>query len=529
MGVNISDLEGKENTAQMWGNLKSGNYKVGFRTIFTYDLSRSAIPYSDWNGKLYPTKETKGRQMQINVWYPAILSKEDKRINFQHYLELMARQTDFGKINKQKQAFADEQFINKTNALRDTTISVLYKTNVPDGNGSFTIEKLNTLKKLETNAYLNAKPINKKFPLVVFPNGTSPAFQSIMCEYFASHGFIVIGVALKGRHAYTEEISLVGMETTTMDLGFAIGKALEIPQVNNEKICLIGNAITSSQSVAYQTRNSNIDCVVSLDGGLPSKFEQSILNRTPFYNPQAVNKPILAIYVPSPSIDPKYIEHLKFSERYFFRFPQMSEFHFLNYGAFEKFVPNIIGKPRGDVEKGFETAAVYCLKFFEAFLKGNEKSLQFLKTKPSDLATIDKHFIKRAFPSPPNITILKDAFTREGFGYIEQTYKKLKKQNPTPFSRAFYNDLKDWLAWKKDPKYENRFKLYQLALDSYPNSAMVNFDLAYYAMKTNRKETSKRHNQKALKLLEMDNSPELTPEIKAKMKELILKDLESLK
>ncbi|MCP5046315.1 MAG: hypothetical protein GY940_04030, partial [bacterium] len=38
---------------EMWGDLRQGPYDIGFRTIFTYDLSRPSIPYSDWDGKLY--------------------------------------------------------------------------------------------------------------------------------------------------------------------------------------------------------------------------------------------------------------------------------------------------------------------------------------------------------------------------------------------------------------------------------------------------------------------------------------------
>jgi len=509
----LPHLEAKD-TPRMWGDLSSGGYKVGFKTIFTYDQTRPAIPYSDWNGKLYPSKETAGRQMQINVWYPAEVNEDEEQIKYSYYLELMARQTDFGEINNQRMQFSDEQFISKTNAL--------------GGEGSFNIKKLDILKNLKTNAYLNAKHIETKFPLLVFPNGSSPASQSIMSEYFASHGFIVIGVALKGQHAYTEEASLIGTEIAVMDLNFALAQALAIPQVDKDNICLIGNAITSSQIVAFQTRNSSTDCIVSLDGGLLSQFEQNILNRTPFYKPEAMDKPILAIYATHPSIDPKHIDHLKFSDRYFFHFPEMSEFHFLNYGMFEQFVPNIIGKPKGDVQKGFEMASLYSLKFFEAFLNNNEESLEFLNAEPKDSTIIDKYSKNKAIPSPPNLTIVKDNFTKEGMVYIERTYNTLKNQNPQPFSRDFYTDLKDWLAWKKDPQYENRFRLYRLALDSYPESATINFHFAFFALSSNRYDLAKKHNLRTLVLLETDQSPELTAQIKAKMKEFIRQDLEAL-
>jgi len=499
-----------------WGDLSPGSYNVGFRTIFAYDLSRPSIPYSDWDGRLYQTDRKPGRQMQINVWYPAEITATDQKLFYGHYLDLMARQTDFGPIDQDKIRFANEQFVKKTNAL--------------GGNGSFTAEKLDRLRMLATAAHADPRPIAGKFPLVVFPNGGSPAFQSIMSEFFASHGFIVAVGALKGRNGLSEEISPRGIETAVDDLGFLINEVLKIEQADAEKICLIGNAITSSHIVAYQARNSRIDCLVSLDGGLLSRFEQNLLRQTAYYDAQEINKPMLAIYAPHPSIDPQYIDHLKFSRRFLFHFPQMSEFHFLNFGAFEKIVPGIIGETNGDVGKGFELAAIYSLKFFEAYLQDNTESESFLfrDLSPAISSHIDKAEVLEALPTPPSTAIIKDAFLNHGFAYIRDVYESLKEHNPTPFSRSYYRELKDWLAWKKDPEFENRYQLYQLALDSYPESATINYHLAYFALETGRADVSRRLNRKTLELLETDTSEELTQERRARMREFILKDLESL-
>ena len=523
--VTSSPVKAQDGSRNMWGDMKPGSYDVGFKAIFTYDAAKPPVPYSDWTGRLYPTKETRGRQMQLNVWYPAKPGGDETRLRFKHYLELMARQTDFGPMTDEKRRFADDQFVTKTNSLAGA------RPDIPDGSGSFTLEKLNRLKDLETRAYLDAKPIDKKFPLIVFPNGGSPAFNSIMCEFFASHGYVVLAVALKGNHSAVDEISLEGVESAIYDLGFAINKVLETERVDRSRICLIGNAITSSHIVGYQTRNSNVDCIAFVDGGLLSRFEQSIMVRATFYRPQTVNKPILAIYAPHPSIDPKNIFHLKYSTRYFFRFPGMSEFHFLNYGQFERFVPGIIGKPKGDVQKGFEISAYYALRFFNAHLKDDDESRKFLMTAPTGEAAkhIDRAFTRKAIAAPPNIVIVKDAVIREGISYLERLYRTHKKESAQPFSRTFYNDLKDWLAWKKDPKYDKRFRLYQLALDSFPESATIHYHLAYFAEKTGRKQLAIELNNKTLKLLETDNSPELTNERKAAMRKVIRKDLESLK
>ena len=162
----------------------------------------------------------------------------------------------------------------------------------------------------------------------------------------------------------------------------------------------------------------------------------------------------------------------------------MSEFHFLNFGAFEKFVPGIIGETHGDVGRGFELAAIYSLRFFEAYLQDNAESESFLSRNPSPEISdhIDKAQVLEALPTPPSTATIKDGFLNHGFAYIRGVYEGLKEQNPTPFSQSYYSELKDWLAWKKDPEFENRYQLYQLALDSYPESATINYHLAYFAL-----------------------------------------------
>ncbi len=501
------------NPPKMWGQLKQGDYMVGFKTVYVYDASRPSIPYSDWDGKLFPTDENRGRQMQINIWYPSKVTAKSKRLSYEHYVNLIAQQTDFKELDAQMKGFANLQFLKKIKAI--------------GGDETFTQASLDCLKNLKTHAFLEAEGVDGKFPLIVFPNGTSPAFQSIMCEYLASHGFVVGAVGLKGEHAYTEDISPRGVEMAVIDLNFAILNLLELPQVNKEIIGLIGNAITSSQIIAYQNRNSNVDCIVSLEGGLLSRFEQNILEKTPFYDINSVDVPILAIYAPHPAIDPVHVFNLKYSERYFFHFPQMTEMHFLNFGQFEQISPQIIGTHEGDVQKGYELASLYTLKFLKAFLTNDQKSKEFLEGGiPEDnIAHIDTSFVRMALPKVPDITTIKNAYNSSGFEYIDSLYQEHKKIDTAPFSQTFYVVMKDWLAWQKDPEFKNRYELYKLAYDSYPNSAEVNYYLSYFALQTKHLEETKFHIRKASEILEKKGDPKLTiartEEIKGNLKRFL--------
>ncbi len=489
-----------------------GEYAVGFKTLFTTDDSRENIPYSDWSGRLYPKSETsEGRNLPIHIWYPA--SEKSTLLPYDHYVNLMTKQTDEA-FKKESDAFAKKIFAYQVDQLK--------------GEDGFTIAQLDTLLALKTNASLNTHPMQQKFPLVIFPNGASPAYQSVLCEYLASHGFVVAAVALKGEFSHVMGTSVKGLETAVSDLQFALGELLKLPNVEKGQVALIGNAMASSVCTSLASRNKKIKALVSLEGGLLSRFEQDILNKTNFYEPQRVTLPILAIYAPHPSISPEHIYHLNYSERYFAHFPEMSEFHFLNFGLFEAYVPDIIGEPKGDVQTGFVVGSELVLSFLNAKLKGQSNILdQFYSEEiPRKYEkTIDTIFKMERLAPPPNMAILKNLFISDGIAAIESIYQSgVAKGNPTPFSMSFYTDFKNWLAWKKDPKYTNRLRLYKMAVESYPNSALNHYRLAYYLEKNDSLQKSQIHYRQANILLDHDST--LDQSEKAYLKKVLLEVLQ---
>jgi hypothetical protein len=63
---------------------------------------------------------------------------------------LLSQQTDFGALDETKKAFASQEFVKRINAI---------------GGADFTNSDLNSLKNLQTHAFLNANPVDGKFPL----------------------------------------------------------------------------------------------------------------------------------------------------------------------------------------------------------------------------------------------------------------------------------------------------------------------------------------------------------------------------
>ncbi|MEP1032494.1 hypothetical protein [Ekhidna sp.] len=487
---------------QMMGDLVLGDYAVGYKTIFTYDRTRNGVPYSDWDGNLTNNHSPElGRQFQINVWYPAESGSGD-RINYSHYVYLRGRQTDFGASEGQKES-AKQTFIEQTQGLGNVTIGVLGSTKE-----DFTSDHLDQLLELEVYGRLNATPVKEKFPVVVYPNGGSPAFQSITCEYLASHGYVVIAFTPKGRFSSGLEVSTIGLEVAVDDFEFVLGKVSEQPNVDMDKVAIVANAISSSVGAAAISRNDKLKALVSLEGGLPSAFEQGLLNESVFYLAENITAPMLFIYSSHPSIDPKYTFQLKYADRYYARFSNMSEWVMLNYGMFDVFVPDILGKHKGNTQKGFEEAHELVLRFLDQEINGGTDEV-FEANFLSALTELDSTFVLDEIPAPPNIAILKDRFLKEGFDEIERIYKELKEGgNLQPYAMFFYKDYRSWLAWQKDEDYVYRQRLYELGYDSYPESARMNYYLAYYSMQVGQNAKAIKHYKNALSLVE--NDPDLS-------------------
>lgn len=492
--------------------LDYGTYSVGFKSLFLSDLSRENVPYADWSGKLYPENGvSEGRNLPMHIWYPAL--EKSKLLHYSHFVNLMTKQTE-EEVKSESDSLAKRIFIYQANELK--------------GEESISEQQLDTLLNLKTFSSLNAKAVPEQFPLVIFPNGASPAYQNIFCEYLASHGFVVAAVALKGEFSHVMETSVKGLETAVSDLQFALGQLIELPNIEKNQIGLIGNAMASSVCASLASRNKKIKALVSLEGGLLSQFEQGILNKTNFYEPQRITLPILAIYAPHPSIAPEYIYPLDYSERYFAHFPEMSEFHFLNFGLFETYVPNILGETKGDVQKGFVVGSELVLSFLNAKLKGQSKTLDQIYSNgiPKEYEkTIDTLFKMESLTAPPNMATLKNLFISDGIPAIEHIYHSHVSQgNPTPFSMSFYTDFKNWLAWKKDPEYTNRLRLYKMAVESYPNSALNQYRLAFYQNKNNFYGASQQSYQKAKQLLDKDST--LAKSQRVDLKKAIVEALE---
>ena len=494
-------------SSPLWGNLKPGPHRVGFRTIFTHDLSRVALGKS----------AAPGRQMQINIWYPARVATSASPMRFSEYVHLLAQDVDFSPPRPKQNQLGETKFLEQPKDL--------------GGNAETLKRALPSILGLKTASFRNASAVRGRFPLLVFPDFRAPATNSIMCEYLASHGFVVATTSLRGTHEVELDVGLTGIETIATDIAFVIGNLKALPMVDSDRTALMGVGITASGCLALLTRNPQIDALISLDGGIPTSFEDRLLKRTPYFDISAVRVPLLGIHAPHPNVDPAFFDQYKYSTRHVVHFPKMSEFHFLNYGMLERFSPEIIGKPPGDTKVGFEWASLYVLNFLNAYLKKDERALEFMRNRPeANAAPQGMMAVKtlEALKAAPNLSELKETIRSGGIQSLVSLYRQLKQQDSQPFSQDTIVALYGWLAFQRDPDWKGRRELSVIRVDSYPDSARAHFTMAQVAMQLSEREVARKHFSEALRLLDTDADPLLDFQTRKRIEQVAKQRLKEL-
>jgi dienelactone hydrolase len=474
----------------LWGNLQPGPYSVGYKTIFTFDLSRPAITRDALGRERIPVR--RGRQMQISVWYPTSRARHQSFIRFEEYVYLLSQELDFAPL---------------TIKQREQSIQSFMKEPLAKGAAR---DQLQALMKMKTGAIKDATSARGKFPLVVYAH-IAPAGNNIMCEYLASHGFVVAAIPWKGTFEYNLDVGLTGVETQIKDLEFAIGLLRGASNVDGEKVAAIGMSFGAISVLGLQTRNSEVDALISLDGGIGSAFGAGVVQRTPYYSLSRITVPLLHLYGQKvPGTDLTYLDTLKYSTRYLVGFPGMRHADFVNQGMFEHFVPGIDGKPAGDTRTGFEWACRYTLHFLKAYLKGDSQSLSMLSNSPEangipkGVLTVER---KPDLKAPPSAGQLQTLIEGKGVQGLVRLYTELKEKDSQPLPQQTLSDVGRWLGEKGD--WQSARAVADIRLDSYPKSAWANYAAAEVYRRLGDKERAKQLYHDALRLLPGDFDPEI--------------------
>lgn len=305
---------------KIWNKLGKGNYYVGFKVFSLYDSTRTI------------NNQKSLRPIQISVWFPAQVSEEPQKLRYKDYFVLSATEIDF----------------EVSDALKDSSISAYKNLLLQNGVNEDAFENWFSSQMI---AYRNAIPIEKKFPLIVVAQGNyhSAHHQAFLCEFLASNGYVVVTTPSQTRISglMTDNSQAVeSAEYQVRDMEFAINSLRNFNNIDFNNITLLGHSFGGRSILLLQMKNENVKCLVSLDGGLGLNTAIDDIKKSPEFNSEKMNVPLLHIYEDNEEfINPDFtlIDSFDHSEIFLIKIDDMHHFYFsslgLVSGTIEGFTP----------------------------------------------------------------------------------------------------------------------------------------------------------------------------------------------
>jgi hypothetical protein len=357
-------------TPRLWGELSPGAYRVGFQVVNKYDYSRTFKPARDHDGKVREGEQA--RPIQIGVWYPSEKPGGSAAMAFEEYIDLMAKEESFEKITA-----ADEQ---RAQTLFKDSIKRWLKEEPSD-------EKINELMKTKTVCMRNASALKGSFPRIILAQGFSQSSltHAIMCEYLASHGYVVATSPSMGTAMREMTFDIKAAETQTRDLEFLISYLRDFSNTDQDKLGVAGFSFGGAPLAILSMRNFDVDAALSLDSEIGFQGASTLLAQSPSFDIAAMQTPLMHLTQRANQfLDFAFIDSLQYSQRYILRFDGLEHFDFSSLGMISSIIPDFIKTTRTNQKSGYETLCRYALNFFNAYLKNDQQGLTFMKKPPEE-------------------------------------------------------------------------------------------------------------------------------------------------
>lgn len=266
-----------------WPGLTPGPFAVGFRTDTVIDRTRTIASPADYLGRSRP--DYGQRLLHIAIWYPAASTTSGTAMTYGDYLPLLAWVGGPSEDGAPARQAAELAYIQ----------TVTPQASPPDP------ECMDRLAERPVWARRDARPAERRHPVLIYAPGAGyPAFDnSVMFEYLASHGLVVVSAPSIGADASRLSYDALGIEAQVRDLECLVGYVQSMPEADAERIGTAGFSSGGLSSVLLALRNTRIRALISLDGAVRTTSFLQLARTFPHFDPQRLRTPTLVI-VPEP-------------------------------------------------------------------------------------------------------------------------------------------------------------------------------------------------------------------------------------
>ena len=377
----------------LWGKLSPGSHAVGFRTVWQLDYSRR-YNMTFGNATTYATGKAP-RPILINIWYPAKAADGDKAMRHRDYLEIRSAEPPLARFSG---ALADYE-------------RGQYAQELPDKPGEGPADRgkhlLDELLDIPTPSVRDAAAAEGQFPLVIYHAGYGSTFEdnSVLCEFLASHGYVVFGSAFQEPSGSSFNVD--GKQTSVRDMQFLVGYAKQLSNVDWHHVGVIGHSGGAHATLMYRAQPDCLaDAVVSLDttqdyfSVADPRWES--MTSVVVKNRKNMTGPMLMVANPHAYFE--LADSLSLARRYYLTIKDLDHNNFVSQSILSGELrrrlrsPNSAGaggdSPNAEdlkertrletVRSAYESLCIYILQFLNAQLKGDAAGEEYLASRYRD-------------------------------------------------------------------------------------------------------------------------------------------------
>lgn len=339
---------------------EAGPHAVGLRIVQQYDYSRTLDATVDAFGKAKPGPPA--RPMQTFVWYPARRSNAAP-MSIADYHQAILTDVNFAL----PAAEAARQRAGWLAGPRKAPYSAA------------------------TLAVRDAPAAGGAYPVVIYaPSFASSAQENLdLCEYLASHGYVVLASRSLGARAVNMTDDIDGIEAQAADIGFLANYAQTLPQADISQMAAAGYSWGGMANVFAAARSGRIKALVSMDGSI--RYFPKMWSAATYVRPERTNVPLLFLgdrgrtpeeMERDDKMGPNYLNRMKYSDVYITTMYPMSHRHFSGWNLRFADERAFGDYQRADVLQAYRSGVLYIHKFLDAYLKKDAAALAFMKQSP---------------------------------------------------------------------------------------------------------------------------------------------------
>lgn len=390
---------------------EAGPHAVGLRSVQQYDYSRVMDAQVDAFGK--PLPNGRGRPILTLVWYPAKPTPAAP-VRAADYRAASLSDVDF--------TFAGAEAARQRADWMSGPQKAQYATS--------------------TLAVSDAAPAAGSYPVVIYaPSFAAQAHENLdLCEYLASHGYVVIASRSLGARSVMMTDDVEGVDAQAADIAFLANYAQTLPQADITQVAAAGFSWGGMANVFAAARSSRIKALVSLDGSI--RFHPKIWSAAGYVRPVRTPVPMLFLGARAPTAEAmerddklgaSYLNTMKYSDVYVttmqaMRHSDFSAWHlrFAGDDAFGDY-------QRADVLQAYRSGALYVRRFLDAYLKNDPAALAFMKQSPARNGIGPQVMSMEFHPASFVLVDEKDflqAFSKAGFKDAQTIYTEMTASSP---------------------------------------------------------------------------------------------------